>query len=119
MSSQRLAVVQAGSTLFNTPKTLERMQAHCEELHRLGVQLAVFPEAYIGGYPKGLDFGARVGTRSTKGREDYQRYWSASIEVPGPEVQQISAMAKQVERLYGGGCDRTGWVNPLLHRALF
>jgi len=52
MSSQRLAVVQAGSTLFNTPKTLERMQAHCEELHRLGVQLAVFPEAYIGGYPK-------------------------------------------------------------------
>ncbi len=61
MSSQRLAVVQAGSTLFNTPKTLERMQAHCEELHRLGVQLAVFPEAYIGGYRKGLDFGPRVG----------------------------------------------------------
>jgi nitrilase len=96
MSSQRLAVVQAGSTLFNTPKTLERMQSHCEELHRMGVQLAVFPEAYIGGYPKGLDFGARVGTRSAKGREDYQRYWSASIKVPGPEVQRISAMAKQV-----------------------
>jgi predicted amidohydrolase len=109
MSSQRLAVVQAGSTLFNTPKTLERMQAHCEELHRLGVQLAVFPEAYIGGYPKGLDFGARVGTRSTKGREDYQRYWSASIEVPGPEVQQIGAMAKQVNAyLVVGVIERDG-----------
>ncbi len=94
MSSQRVAVVQAGATMFNTPQTLERMQAHCEEIRRLGVRLAVFPEAYIGGYPKGLDFGARVGGRSPAGREDFQRYWSAAINVPGPEVEQISDMAK-------------------------
>ena len=94
MNSQRVAVVQAGATMFNTSQTLERMQAHCEELRRLGVQLAVFPEAYIGGYPKGLDFGARVGSRSPDGREDFQRYWSAAIDVPGPEVKQIGDTAK-------------------------
>ncbi|HUH99230.1 MAG TPA: nitrilase-related carbon-nitrogen hydrolase [Anaerolineales bacterium] len=94
MSAQRVAVVQAGSTMFNTPQTLEHMQAQCEELRRLGVQVGVFPEAYIGGYPKGLDFGARVGSRSPAGREDFRRYWSAAIEVPGPETRQIGDLAK-------------------------
>ena len=94
MGPQRVAVVQAGATMFNTPQTLERMQAHCEELRRLGVGLAVFPEAYIGGYPKGLDFGARVGSRTPKGRDDFQRYWSSAIDVPGPQVSQIGDMAK-------------------------
>ncbi len=70
------------------------MQTHCEELRHLEVQLAVFPEAYIGGYPKGLDFGTRVGSRSPAGREGFQRYWSAAIDVPGPEVKQIGDMAK-------------------------
>jgi nitrilase len=47
---QRVAVVQAGSSLFNTPATLERMRTHCETAKREGVQVLVFPEAYIGGY---------------------------------------------------------------------
>ncbi len=109
MSTQRVAVVQAGASMFNTPQTLECMQAHCEEIRRLGVQLAVFPEAYVGGYPKGLDFGARVGSRSPKGRDDFQRYWSAAIDVPGPEVTQISDMAKNAGAyLVVGGIERAG-----------
>jgi nitrilase len=109
MSLQRVAVVQAGTTMFNTPKTLERMQAHCEELRRLGVQLAVFPEAYIGGYPKGLDFGARVGTRTAEGREDFKRYWEAAIDVPGPEVTQMGEMAKNTGAyLAVGAIERDG-----------
>ena len=64
---RRVAVVQAGSTMFDTPQTLDRMQSHCEAVQQSGAELAVFPEAYVGGYPKGLDFGARVGSR-TPGR---------------------------------------------------
>ena len=82
MKPQRVAVVQAGSTLFDTPRTLDRMQQHCEELQRQGARLAVFPEAYVGGYPKGLDFGARVGSRSPAGREDFLRYFASAIAVP-------------------------------------
>lgn len=74
MRQHRVAVVHAGSQLFNTTLTLERMAAHCEAVKREGAELAVFPEAYIGGYPKGLDFGARIGTRTPEGREDYLRY---------------------------------------------
>src|ERR1700761_2689526 len=96
MTTHRVAVVQAGSSLFDTPRTLERMQDHCEAAAAEGVELAVFPEAYVGGYPKGLDFGARIGTRSPEGREDFLRYWQAAIEVPGPEVARIGGFAAKM-----------------------
>ena len=70
-SNARVAVVQAGSALFDTPRTLERMQALCERAQGERLGLVVFPEAYVGGYPKGLDFGARLGTRSPAGRDDF------------------------------------------------
>lgn len=92
---QRVAVVQAGSSMFNTPETLERMRAHITDLQQQSAQLAVFPEAYIGGYPKGLDFGARVGSRTPEGRDDFRRYWQAAIDVPGPETGIIAGFARQ------------------------
>ena len=70
MTTTRVAVIQSGSSLFDTPKTLDRMEALCDSAAKDGVQLAVFPEAYVGGYPKGLDFGARIGSRTTQGRAD-------------------------------------------------
>lgn len=97
MRQHRVAVVQAGSQLFNTPRTLERMAAHCAAVKQEGAQLAVFPEAYIGGYPKGLDFGARIGTRTPEGREDYLRYWRAAIEVDGPECRTIGGFAAEMK----------------------
>ncbi len=49
----------------------------------LGSQLVVFPEAFVGGYPRGNSFGAVVGSRSAKGREDYRKYHASAIDVPG------------------------------------
>ncbi len=95
-SRHRVAVVQAGATLFDTPATLERMAAHVSALGVAGVQLAVFPEAYIGGYPKGLDFGARVGSRSPRGRDDFARYFASAIAVPGPETARMGDMAASI-----------------------
>lgn len=94
MPKRRVAVVQAGTCLFDTPKTLERMKAHCDVAGRQGAELVVFPEAYIGGYPKGLDFGARLGSRSQTGRDDYLRYWKSAISVPGEETRIIGQFAK-------------------------
>lgn len=109
MSKHRVAVVQAGTSLFDTPRTLERMQAHCEAAAREGVQLAVFPEAYIGGYPKGLDFGARIGMRSPAGRDDFLRYWQAAIAVPGPECARIGSFAAAMKaHLVTGVIERDG-----------
>ena len=59
----KVAVVQAAPVLFDTPATIERLVRLADEAAAGGAALVVFPEAYIGGYPKGLDFGARLGTR--------------------------------------------------------
>lgn len=62
----RVAVAQtgSGSVLFDTSATLDRMQAICEEAKQKSIAFLVFPEAFVGGYPKGADFGARVGSRT-------------------------------------------------------
>ncbi len=109
MIQHRVAVIQAGTSLFDTPRTLERMEALCETAAREGVELAVFPEAYVGGYPKGIDFGARMGTRTPAGRDDYLRYWRSAIDVPGPECAVIGSFAARMKAyLVTGVIERDG-----------
>ncbi len=97
MPTHTVAVVQAGTSLFDTPRTLERMRAHCDAARETGAGLVVFPEAYIGGYPKGLDFGTRLGSRTLEGRGDFLRYYNSAIDVPGPEVTAIGEFAAQMK----------------------
>jgi nitrilase len=109
MNQRRVAVIQAGTSLFDTPRTLERMEAHCNAAAAQGVELAVFPEAYIGGYPKGLTFGAVLGSRFPEGRDDYLRYWKAAIDVPGTETARIGAFAAKMKaHLVVGVIERDG-----------
>jgi nitrilase len=109
MTQHRVAVIQAGTSLFDTPRTMERMQAHCETAAREGVELAVFPEGYVGGYPKGLDFGARIGSRAAAGRDDFLRYWQSAIDVPGPETARIGSFAARMKaHLVVGVIERGG-----------
>jgi nitrilase len=53
----------------------------------------VFPEAFVGGYPKGIDFGTRVGGRSPEGRVWFRRYHEGAIEVPGPATEKLGEIA--------------------------
>jgi nitrilase len=53
------------------------------------------PEALLGGYPKGADFGTRVGFRTQEGREFYRAYWEQAIDVPGSETKQLETLSKQ------------------------
>lgn len=109
MTKLRVAVIQAGTTLFDTPATLDRMQAHCEAAAAQGVKLAVFPEAYVGGYPKGLNFGAVLGSRFPEGRDDYLRYWKSAVAVPGPETDRIGSFAANMAaHLVVGVIERDG-----------
>ncbi|CAK5264545.1 unnamed protein product [Mycena citricolor] len=92
----RASVVQTCTQAYSLEHTLVKL----EQLTRLarnrdGSQLAVFPEAFIGGYPKFSTFGAVVGTRSPQGREEYLRYHKAAIEVPSATTARIEALAKE------------------------
>ncbi len=93
------AVIQAGSVGFNTSKTLEKMEDLASEAAKTGAEIAVFPEAFIGGYPKGISFGATVGNRTHEGRDEFAEYFGGSIEIPGPEFEKI-ARAARINRLF-------------------
>src|SRR5688500_1175385 len=95
MTVSRVAVVQAGSVLFDTPATLDKLARLAGDAAAQGAKLAVFPEAFVGGYPKGVDFGARVGSRSPEGREWFRRYHEAAIDVPGAETARIGEVARE------------------------
>jgi nitrilase len=105
----RVAVVQAGPALFDTPASLAKLGRLAAEAAAEGAGLAVFPEAFLGGYPKGIDFGARVGSRSPEGRDWFRRYYEAAIAVPGPEVEAVGAVARETGlHLVVGAVEREG-----------
>ncbi len=87
------AVVQAGTVLFDKKRTLEKLADLASDASSKKAQLIVFPEAFVGGYPKGLDFGARLGMRSDEGREEFRRYYNNAIDVPGEDTNKISKIA--------------------------
>ena len=90
----KAAVVQAAPVLFDTPRTIEKLADLVHDAAHQGAELVVLPEAFVGGYPKGLDFGARLGMRSPEGREDFRRYFANAIEMAGPEAERLSAVAR-------------------------
>jgi nitrilase len=94
MPPVRTAVVQAGSVLFDTDASLAKAEALIAEAAAGGARLIVFPEAFIGGYPKGADFGARVGSRTPEGRKLFRRYYEGAIDVPGPATTRLAEAAR-------------------------
>lgn len=93
-TSSRVAVIQAGSAPFDGRRSVAKAADLMAQARVQGARLAVFPEAFVGGYPKGLDFGTRVGMRAPEGRVDFQRYWDGAIDVPGPATDALGAAAR-------------------------
>ena len=90
-----VAVVQAGATLFEATAGVERTCALIRQAARPGTQLVVFPEAFIGGYPRGLSFGTVVGDRTAEGRRLWERYYHGAIEVPGAATERLGESARE------------------------
>jgi nitrilase len=95
MNVVRAAVVQAAPVVFDRQATLEKTSALIAEAAGGGARLIVFPEAFVSGYPRGMDFGVRVGSRTPEGRELFRRYWESSVDVPGPVTDLLAAAARR------------------------
>jgi nitrilase len=92
--SHKVAVVQASPIVFDRERTLDKLSALAREAAQQGAQLVLFPEAFVSAYPRGLDFGAVVGSRTDAGREDFRRYWESSVDIPGAAVDHLSRIAR-------------------------
>lgn len=93
------AVIQTSSVLLDTPATVERALGLMKEAAGQGAQVLVFPEAFLGGYPKGADFHIYLGGRTLQGRTEFKLYFDAAVCVDGPEIAQLAKAAKEY-RLY-------------------
>ena len=93
----RVSIAQVGSALFDTEATLRKVERMCRDAGAAGAKLVVFPEALVGGYPKGLTFGATVGNRTYEGRNLFLRYWNSSILCPGEETEMLAGWAKELD----------------------
>lgn len=92
-----VAVAQTATVLFDTPATLARAEALMQQAAARGARVLVFPEAFIGGYPKGADFHIFIGARTPEGRQDFKKYYDAAVTLDGPEIAQLAQAAGQYQ----------------------
>ena len=88
------AAVQAGSKLFDTPATIDLFAQKLTQAKKAGADLVVFPEAFIGGYPKGIDFQVKVGMRGLEGREQFKIYFDGAVHRGSAEMKKICKLVK-------------------------
>ena len=95
MGSFKAAVVQAAAVGFDLDRGLDKVSRLASEASAGGASLAVFPEAFLPAYPRGITFGAVVGDRTAEGRDQFRRYFEASVDVPGPAVDRLAGIAAE------------------------
>ena len=93
------AVAQTATVMFDTAATVAKAETLMAEAAARGAQVLVFPEAFIGGYPKGADFHIFIGARTPEGRQDFLKYYEAAVALDGPEIAQL-AQAAGAHKLY-------------------
>ncbi|MEM8555033.1 MAG: carbon-nitrogen hydrolase family protein [Pseudomonadota bacterium] len=89
------AVVQDSSVPFDATATADKACRLIREAGANGAEILVFPEAFLGTYPKGLNFDVSVGNRQPLGREDFRRYYDGAVTLDGPELAAITEAARE------------------------
>ncbi|MCJ2182439.1 carbon-nitrogen hydrolase family protein [Novosphingobium sp. 1949] len=93
--SFKAAVIQAASIPADSLAAARKAADLVREAAAAGASLLVFPEAFLGGYPKGASFGTPVGMRKPQGRDDFRAYHAAAIDLDGPEVDILAEATAQ------------------------
>lgn len=104
MSSYKAAVVQAAAVPFDPQASADKAARLIAEAGAAAARITVFPEAFLGFYPKGASFGTPVGMRKPEGRDDFARYHASAIVLDGPEVATIATAAADADMFVVLGC---------------
>ncbi|KAG6415187.1 hypothetical protein SASPL_122592 [Salvia splendens] len=75
----RATIVQAATVFYDTPATLDKAERLVAEAASNDAQLVVFPEAFVGGYPRGSNFGATIGHSNPTAGEQFRKYYDSAI----------------------------------------
>jgi hypothetical protein len=104
-STVTVAVIQAASVAFDRKRTLAKALDLTRDAAKRGAQLVLFPEAFISGYPRGLDFLAVTDHNTISHHAELaaasRRY--GIILLPGQEVTTDGGHA--------GALGDVGWID--------
>lgn len=89
----KIAVIQATPVIFDKEKGLAKTLGLIDECAANGAELIVFPELFIPGYPYGMTYGFKIGSRSENGRKDWKKYYDNSLLADGEEMKKIAERA--------------------------
>jgi nitrilase len=81
MPQKLIIAVSQSHTLSTLSETLMALESTCHKAAASGIDLLLFPEAYLGGYPRSCSFGSVVGSRQDVGREQYLQYFKAAVDL--------------------------------------
>lgn len=91
----KVAVVQDAPVFFDKEKTIQKISDWAKKGKEQNCHLVLFPESFIPGYPRGFDFGTKVGSRSEAGRELYLEYFKNSIDLESEDLTLLESIAKE------------------------
>jgi nitrilase len=114
----KIGVIQATPVLFDRDKTIDVVGDWINIAAMKGCKLVLFPEAFIPGYPRGLNFGTVVGKRTDTGKRQWQQYWENSIEVPGVYTDRIGHLAGKHKIFVAIGVSERDRVSKTLYCSL-
>lgn len=89
-STLRVAAAHIAPVFMDTQATIDKACAWIEQAGRDGIDLLVFPEVFVPGFPYWLNCYAPLAQG-----EANLRYLEASVTVPGPEIARVMAAARQ------------------------
>ena len=96
INNVKVAFGQLTPVLFDKKATVQKVCDAILEAAGNGARIMLFPEAFIGGYPRKMRMDMFLGQRTLKSRKAYRHYYEGSaIFVPGEETEAIGQAAAQ------------------------